>query len=35
MFLAPGIRLGAYEVLALIGAGGIGEVFGAGRFERR
>ena len=26
MSLAPGVRLGAYEVVALIGAGGMGEV---------
>ena len=29
MSLAPGTRLGAYEVLALIGAGGMGEVYQA------
>jgi serine/threonine protein kinase len=29
MSLAPGSRLGAYEVLALIGAGGMGEVYKA------
>jgi hypothetical protein len=27
MSLAPGVRLGAYEVVAIIGAGGIGEVY--------
>jgi hypothetical protein len=27
MSLAPGTRLGAYEVLALIGAGGMGKVY--------
>jgi serine/threonine protein kinase len=27
MSLAPGIRIGAYEVVALIGAGGMGEVY--------
>ena len=29
MSLAPGVRLGAYEVLGLIGAGGMGEVYKA------
>jgi serine/threonine protein kinase len=29
MALAPGIRLGAYEILAAIGAGGMGEVYKA------
>jgi eukaryotic-like serine/threonine-protein kinase len=29
MALAPGVRLGAYEVLGLIGAGGMGEVYKA------
>jgi serine/threonine protein kinase len=29
MKLTPGQRLGPYEILAPIGAGGIGEVYGA------
>ena len=29
MTLVPGVRLGAYEVLGLIGAGGMGEVYKA------
>jgi serine/threonine protein kinase len=27
--LAPGTRLGAYEILSLVGAGGMGEVYRA------
>src|SRR3979411_2346241 len=29
MALPPGVRLGAYEIVALIGAGGMGEVYKA------
>ena len=29
MTLAPGTRLGAYEIVGLIGAGGMGEVYRA------
>ena len=30
MFLSPGTRLGAYDVTALIGKGGVAEVEGEG-----
>ena len=40
MTLAPGARLGVYEIVGLIGAGGMGEVYRdraaiAGRISRR
>jgi serine/threonine protein kinase len=37
MALAPGTRLGAYEIVSLIGAGGMGEVYRArdSRLERQ
>ena len=36
MAIAPGTRLGSYEVVAIIGAGGMGEVYRArdARLER-
>lgn len=35
MDLAPGTRLGAYEVVGLIGAGGMGEVYREGTLPIR
>ena len=35
MALEPGSRIGSYEVLALIGRGGMGEVYRARDLERR
>lgn len=29
MSLSPGVRLGAYEIVALVGAGGMGEIYRA------
>ncbi len=35
MALAPGVRLGPYEIVSALGAGGMGEVYGRDALEWR